>query len=543
MLTLASVSIRRGHYGQAQDMIGQARLLAARQKARTAEARISNIDGTLCLHRQDLNGAVERYNRAYDLIQETQDPLLKIITLNNVGLSRWLVGQPQEAANFFRKALDQFDQIERPTMKTATLTNLGFILYEGLGRREEGLSLIEQALSLMEDKGVLIDEGGCTPELLRVVLQSLRDQMMASPEIPRPIEELIGQLLKTTSWELAERMVQTNRQDLLQPDLTRALKLEADEARKQQQLEVAEVLHAYQRTLELCREVSIVSAFQRAREQFDSAALYAWWGRVHRACREYVPALIKLNRALELAPESAEYYIERGWIQRGIGQYQRAQADFDQAIALGNTQGRSHLGRGVIAFELGHYEEALSQLSVAIDDNPNSAYAYHWRAAVYQKIEKLSLALSDIERARTIDMTNPDHEYWQAIIKIDAADLHGAKAHLDLLIEQDRGIGMALIYDLVWRGVCQTLMGAQVAASSDFAEAQSVLREFADSTEKRYAAALLAAARGQFSEAEAAYVQAIGRSGRNHQYVSFRNHMHLLARLFPQHATQLLLLN
>lgn len=91
-------------------------------------------------------------------------------------------------------------------------------------------------------------------------------------------------------------------------------------------------------------EEPVAAAAEPANEPADAAA-YARRGAAAAARFDHARALADLDRACELAPDVAEYFLRRGIVREQMRQARSAQADYDRALLLdpGQTEARLRL--------------------------------------------------------------------------------------------------------------------------------------------------------------------------------------------------------
>ncbi len=108
-----------------------------------------------------------------------------------------------------------------------------------------------------------------------------------------------------------------------------------------------------------------------------------WLGMCRRgpACAN---ALRALNRAVDLAPEEAEAYIQRAAVNRNLGRPDLAIFDLDAAIELDPTNARALIDRGNRYMELAIYERAFQDFdeAVRLDRELGAAVGYRALAQV-----------------------------------------------------------------------------------------------------------------------------------------------------------------
>ena len=74
-------------------------------------------------------------------------------------------------------------------------------------------------------------------------------------------------------------------------------------------------------------------------------------------------AVVELNQAIRLRPDSPHAYNARGYAYLRLKDYKRAIADFDQAIRLDPQYGNAYHNRGVARRGLGDREGAEADLA------------------------------------------------------------------------------------------------------------------------------------------------------------------------------------
>lgn len=105
------------------------------------------------------------------------------------------------------------------------------------------------------------------------------------------------------------------------------------------------------------------------------------WANTYWRFQRYDEALVRINRALALAPTNVNCLISRGNILQGLQQWQAAQTDYEQALAL--TPSADSLTRNIILNQLGtmfnasqRYPQAEAMYAQAVA--VRTAYADSW---------------------------------------------------------------------------------------------------------------------------------------------------------------------
>ncbi len=109
--------------------------------------------------------------------------------------------------------------------------------------------------------------------------------------------------------------------------------------------------------------------------------------------------LARYDRAIELAPGSAEAHNNRGLILNKMRRYDEALASYDKALALKPELAELHNNRSVTLQEMGRYQEALASCDRAIELKPDYANAHNNRGATLPHLMRYGEALASCDRA------------------------------------------------------------------------------------------------------------------------------------------------
>ena len=117
---------------------------------------------------------------------------------------------------------------------------------------------------------------------------------------------------------------------------------------------------------------------------------------------KYESALLILNQALRVEPNSSEVLRLLGIVQAQKRDYQKALSYLDKALKFSPRNGIIHSNRGNVLQELKCFDEALNCYDRAIALDPNYAEAYSNRGNVLQELKRFDEALSDFNRCAMI---------------------------------------------------------------------------------------------------------------------------------------------
>jgi tetratricopeptide (TPR) repeat protein len=124
----------------------------------------------------------------------------------------------------------------------------------------------------------------------------------------------------------------------------------------------------------------------------QTAEDYLRLGREQLEKKEYLRAKESFEKAVELAPDSAEAYYFRGMVQLDDKQ---AAADFTKAIELKPDYAEAYFRRGLGSDLGGNNQAALEDYNKAIELNPKFVDAYMTRAVLYLLANKGKEAIAD----------------------------------------------------------------------------------------------------------------------------------------------------
>jgi tetratricopeptide (TPR) repeat protein len=161
----------------------------------------------------------------------------------------------------------------------------------------------------------------------------------------------------------------------------------------------------------------------------------------HQANRDDEPALVELNRTMELLPDASvaantrgDLHFKRGrykeaaddfalsarndpaWglplnnlglAQTQLQQWDRAIDSFTRALKISANWADAYENRGYVYLQLKRYDEALIDLNQAIALYPSSAFSYRSRGNVLAATGKLADAVKDYDRAIQINDRDP----------------------------------------------------------------------------------------------------------------------------------------
>ena len=192
----------------------------------------------------------------------------------------------------------------------------------------------------------------------------------------------------------------------------------------------------------------VISAPQRARAALEL-------GKQKMGPATYKEALGHFNRAIEIAPDLAEAYLNRGFAEKALsaaeagdaGMQERAAIDFEKALDLDSSLTPAHDELGQIYAARGDTSKALEHFSqsIKVKATPNG---YYQRGQLYEKLGEHEKALEDFNLA-IAELTDAPYVYFaRAVVREKLGDAEGSKTDraraLELSIETGNpGLGVA----------------------------------------------------------------------------------------------------
>ena len=137
----------------------------------------------------------------------------------------------------------------------------------------------------------------------------------------------------------------------------------------------------------------------------DNAEAYQLRGKAYFELGDFSKAIEDLTEALKSDPENIQLLLLRGDSYLELNQPGEAIKDFDTVLALDPNNEEALRRSGRILFATGKFEEALEIYSSILKANPDNTAALVDRSLCYEKLDQLSKALDDLNRAMELDPT------------------------------------------------------------------------------------------------------------------------------------------
>ena len=179
---------------------------------------------------------------------------------------------------------------------------------------------------------------------------------------------------------------------------------------------------------------------------------------------QYEQAVIELDMAIEIDPNSADAYLNRGIAYFYLGKYDTAITDLTKAIELDPNNATAYNYRAGCYSYKRKYDIALNDYYKAIELSPNYWAAYHDMAITHYDLGEYDTAIADLTYAIAIDPTIPDAYSFRGYIYMIKKQYDKAIEDFsrNLVLEPDNE------YTYLNRGICYKALGNKDAAIADF---------------------------------------------------------------------------
>ncbi len=159
----------------------------------------------------------------------------------------------------------------------------------------------------------------------------------------------------------------------------------------------------------------------------------------YRASGEDDKALADYNKAIELDPSNANFYVNRGNLLKASGEADGAIRDYSKAIELKPDHLNAYINRGVAYNDKQDREKAIADYTKAIEIDPTQVQSYYNRAVAYTAMQKFGQALPDLNKFIEAGTATPealsDAYLNRGIVQYYAGDVEKAIADMTKAIE------------------------------------------------------------------------------------------------------------
>lgn len=155
----------------------------------------------------------------------------------------------------------------------------------------------------------------------------------------------------------------------------------------------------------------------------QSAKEFTQKGRELYEKREFMEALLNLNKALEVDPNYSQAYFVRANIKDAFDDRHGAMKDYNHAIEKNGKFADAFFARGNVKMKLQDYYGAIADYTSAIAINENYIDAYFNRGKAKQFLQAYEDAINDCSKIIQLHPKNVDAYYMRGILRIDFGDM------------------------------------------------------------------------------------------------------------------------
>jgi tetratricopeptide (TPR) repeat protein len=138
--------------------------------------------------------------------------------------------------------------------------------------------------------------------------------------------------------------------------------------------------------------------------------------------RDFVDALVNLNKALEIDPNYSPAYFLRANIKDNFDDRHGAMKDYNLAIEKNPKFGDAYFARGNVKMKLQDYYGAIDDFTSCISINENYIEAYFNRGKAKQFLQAYQDAINDCSKIIEINPKNVDAYFMRGLLRLEFGD-------------------------------------------------------------------------------------------------------------------------
>jgi len=152
---------------------------------------------------------------------------------------------------------------------------------------------------------------------------------------------------------------------------------------------------------------------------------------------DYPHALRDFDKALEIDPFNADFFLARGDTKMHLQKFNEAIADYTSAIQLERNIASAYLNRGIAQHLVGENELAIKDVDKAIRLDYFNSEAWLKRGMIFAEMDSLTNALNDINHALSLKDKQPFALFQRALVNLKLGDTLSAIGDYNRVIELD----------------------------------------------------------------------------------------------------------
>ncbi len=138
--------------------------------------------------------------------------------------------------------------------------------------------------------------------------------------------------------------------------------------------------------------------------------------------RDFMEAILNLNKAIEADPKYTQAYYVRGNIKTNFEDFHGAMKDYNTALDMNPKFADAFFARGNTKMKLQDYYGAISDFTSAITINENYVEAYFNRGRAKQYLQAYEDAINDCSKIIQINPKSIDAYYMRGLLRIEFGD-------------------------------------------------------------------------------------------------------------------------
>lgn len=139
--------------------------------------------------------------------------------------------------------------------------------------------------------------------------------------------------------------------------------------------------------------------------------------------RDYMEAILNLNKAIELDSKNANAFYLRANLKEKFEDLHGAMKDYNFSIEANPKFAEAFFARGSVKMRLQDYYGAIEDFSGTIAINENNVEAYFARGKAKQLLSAYQDAINDVTKIIQINPKSIDAYYMRGILRIDFGDM------------------------------------------------------------------------------------------------------------------------
>lgn len=138
--------------------------------------------------------------------------------------------------------------------------------------------------------------------------------------------------------------------------------------------------------------------------------------------REFMEAILNLNKAIETDAKYSQAYFVRGNIKAVFEDYHGAMKDYNSAVEFNPKFADGYFERGNVKMKLQDYYGAIADYTSAITLNENYVEAYFNRGKAKQFLQAYEDAINDCTKIIQINSKSKDAYYMRGLLRLEFGD-------------------------------------------------------------------------------------------------------------------------